>query len=177
MTAATEYARALFELSEELSTTECVMRDFTSLAALIRDNPSYTKLLDTPAVPKEERIALINEALGSFDTHLLNLTKILAEHHKTHLLPKIFDEYSSLYDSANGIVRAEVISAVPLSEEQLLRLTNKLSERCKSTVKLTAKVEPELLGGLKLRYLGIQLDGTVKSRLEAAEKRLKDLVI
>lgn len=177
MTAAIEYARALYELSEEDLRTDAVLDDVQAVCALFRDNPEYPKLIDTPAVPKEERIALLDEALCGIDKNLLNLIKILAEHHSAHTFPDVAKEYSTIYDDAHGIIRAELISARPLSEEQLSRLAEKLSEKCNKTVKLTATVDESTLGGAKLRYLGIQLDGTVKSRLDAAERQIKSLVI
>ncbi|MBO5906647.1 MAG: ATP synthase F1 subunit delta [Clostridia bacterium] len=177
MTAAKEYATALYELSDECGLTEAVMEDVVLARTLFSENPEYSKLLDTPAVPKEERIALIDEALGELDKNLLSLIKILAEHHATRTFPKVADEYSRIYDTAHGIMRAEIISARPLTDAQLSSLTDRLSKKCGKTVKLTAKVDKSLLGGAKLRYLGIQLDGTVKSRLEAAERKIKELVI
>lgn len=177
MTAATEYAKALFELSGEEKKLDAVMLDVSSLVTLLSENPEYTRLLDTPAIPKEERIELIDEAFATFDIHLVNLIKILSEHHASHLLPKILREYSDLYDEARDIVRAEVISAYPLSDTQLSRLENKLSAKCKKSVKLTAKTDKNLLGGVKIRYLGTQIDATVRARLDAAERHLKGLVI
>ena len=40
---------------------------------------------------------------------------------------------------------------------------------------LTNTVKPEILGGVMLRYSGIQLDGSVKSRLDAFSRSLKNL--
>ena len=36
-------------------------------------------------------------------------------------------------------------------------------------------VKPEILGGVMLRYSGIQLDGSVKARLDGFAKSLKNL--
>ena len=177
MTEAKEYAKALYELSDELLSTEAVMSDVLLVDTLFSENPEYVKLLDTPAVPKDERIALINEALGGIDKNLLSLIKILAEHHATRTFQKISKEFSALYDETHGIVRAELISARPLTEAQLNRLCERLSNKCGKTVKLTSTLDESVLGGIKLRYLGVQLDGTVKSRLEAVGRSIKGLVI
>lgn len=172
-----EYGKALFELCEELSTTESVLRDIEAVARLISDNPEYTKLLDTPAVPKEERVALAEESFGSFDTNLVNLIKILCERHLSHLLPEIFKEYSALYDISRGIERAEAVSAVPLTEEQTSRIAAKLEAMTGKRIILKNTVDPSILGGLKLRFSGRQLDGSVKTRLETFEKSLKGAVV
>lgn len=177
MASSTQYAKALFEITEELGTTERVLSDTFAVRELLSFSEDYVKLLDTPAVPKEERVELIEQSFGSLDTNLVNLIKILSEHHSTYILKKVCSEYSALYDTSRGIERATVISAVPMSEEQKERLTKKLSDMSGKTVKLENKIDPSILGGLKVRFAGKQLDGSVKTRLDSFEASLRDLVI
>ena len=147
------------------------------VAKLFAETPEYVKLLDTPAVPKEERVALISAAFGSLDTHTTNLIKILSEGRMTYLFPKVAEEYAALYDESRGIVRAEAISAVALTEEQKARLQSKLESTLNKKVRLNCLVDPSILGGLKLRYSGTQLDGSVRTRLDTFEESLKTIVI
>jgi len=177
MASSKQYGKALFEITEELGTTEQVLADMQAVRALMSASAEYPKLLDTPAVPKEERVELIEKALGSFDTHLVNLIKILSEHHSTYLFPKVCDEYSALYDASRGIERAVAISAKPMSEEQKAALVKKLENMTGKTVKLENTVDPEILGGLKVRFSGKQLDGSIKTRLDSFEANLRELVI
>ena len=177
MASSTQYGKALFEITEELGTTEQVLADMAAVRSLMSASPEYPKLLDTPAVPKEERVGLIEEAFGSFDTHLVNLIKILSEHHSAYLFEKVCSEYSALYDVSRNIERAVAISARPMSEEQIERLRVKLESMTGKTVKLKNTVDPSILGGLKVRFSGKQLDGSVKARLDSFEKSLRDLVI
>ena len=172
-----EYGRALFEITEELSSTERVLTDIAVVKQLFSDNPDYLKLLDTPAVSKEERVGLIDRAFGSLDEHLVNLIKILAERHSAYLFRKIAEQYSSLYDESRGIERAEAISAVKLGDEQIKRLTSKLEAMTGKKIILKNTVDSSILGGLKLRFSGRQLDGSVKTRLERIEDGLKKVVV
>ena len=73
MIGAKEYAKALFLLSEEEGSSERILDELNMLSSLMEENPEYSKLLDTPALPKEERLGLVNEALSSLDENLLNL--------------------------------------------------------------------------------------------------------
>ena len=115
MASSKQYGKALFEITEELGVTERVLAEISAAASLFSASPDYPKLLDTPAVPKEERVELVEQALGSLDENLVNLIKILSEQHSTYLLPKISAEYSALYDESRGIERAEAVSAIPMS--------------------------------------------------------------
>lgn len=174
---ASEYARALFLLTEENETTDKVLADLRIAKQVISENPRYSSLADTPALPKEEKLALIGEAFAPLDRDLVSLLKILVEKHSVALFPRIADEYFSLYDNSRGIERVVAVSAVAMTEEQILGVKKRLEEQTGKTVIVENKIEPEILGGIKLRYSGIQLDGSLKTRLDALDKSLKSLII
>ena len=177
MTASTEYGKALFEITEEAAGTERVLKELMLVKEVIEKSPDFIKLLDTPALPREERTSLAERAFGSLDESLCNLIMLLSERHMAYLLPKIAASYSDLYDESRGIEQVEVISAVALTNDQRAKLTSRLSSLTGKTVRLLEKVDPSVLGGMKVRYSGIQLDGTVKAKLDAFEKSLKNTVI
>ncbi len=177
MTGAEEYGKALFLLSEEDGGTERTLSELNVLMTALSENPSYTKLLDTPAVPKGERLSLIDEAFGSFSDNLKNLIKILAENRCAHLLPTVFKTFNDSYNESRGILPAEVVTAVALTEEQITALTERLETKTGKTVKLSEKVDPSILGGAILRYGDTQLDGSVKTRLDKFEEVLSGIVI
>lgn len=174
---AIEYGNALFEISEELGKAAAVRDDIEAASKLLAANESYVKLVDSPALPKSERTSLIGEAFGSLDVHLVNLLKMLAERHSAYLFPKIRDAFCARYDDMMGIERVEAISAVMLSAEQVARLTARLSSKLGKTVVIKNTVDPSVLGGIKLRYAGIQIDGTIKARLDSFSEALLGIVI
>ena len=172
-----EYGKALFMLTEELGSTESVLADVTAAAHMFKEFPNYVKLLDTPAVTKGEKLALVDEAFASLDENLRNLIKILCERHSVHIFGDVRCTFAALYNESRGIEEVEAVSAVAMSEEQVLRMTEKLSAMTGKKIILKNTVSPEILGGLKLRYSGIQLDGSVKTRLDKFEAGLKNTVI
>jgi ATP synthase F1 delta subunit len=87
---------------------------------------------------------------------------------------RVFEEE---YMESRGIIRAEVISAIPLSEVQSARIKEKLCKITGKQVVIDNKVDPSLLGGIKLRYMGIQRDGSIKTRLDDFASSLKSAVI
>ena len=177
MTAANEYAKALFLLAEESGKTEKTLEDAALLARILKENPDYIKLLDTPAIVKSEKVALIDEALGSIEEYLLNLVKILCEEHSVHILPSVLSALRSIYNEARGIEEVEAVSASPMSDEQIEKMTKKLEAMTGKKIILKNTVDKTILGGVKLRYLGVQLDGSVKTRLDKFSQALKNTVI
>ncbi len=174
---AKEYGKALFLLTEEEGTTETAMRDLALVKEIMRQNPTYEKLLDTPALPSETKLGLVEEAFSGIDTNVKNVLKLLTEKHAAHAMTKIAETYAALYDEARGILRVQAITAVPMLARQLSAMQEKLAEQTGKQVLIENVIEPAILGGVKLRYAGVQLDGSVKTRLDTLEKRLKELVV
>ena len=172
-----EYGKALFLLSEESDSSDRIREDALIVKAVIRENPEIKKLADTPAISKAERLSVIDRAFGGLSELTLNTAKLLAERHAFYLLDGVMDEFLAEYDLSRGIERAEVITALPLTEEQKERLRTRLEKETGKTVILNAKTDPTMLGGVKLRYMGKQLDGSLRARLDRLRRQLADTVV
>lgn len=177
MTDAKEYGKALFLLTEEENVTDTVLADLKIAKEVLLQNPAYEKLLDTPALPKSEKIALIDESFASLHEILVNFIKILCEKRAIYHFSKAADEYLKLYDETRGIERVEAVTAVAMTKAQCDALTKKLAANLGKTIIIKNTVDKSILGGVKLRYAGIQIDGSVQKRLESFEKSLKNIVI
>lgn len=177
MTEANEYGKALFLITEEDGQSDKILADVRTAESILSGNPEYVKLLSSPAVPKSERIELVDKAFSCLDVSLCNLIKILVEKHAIHLFDKVAKAYYGLYDESRGILRVEAITAVALTEGQSAAMTEKLSKSLGKTVVLKNTVDRSILGGVKLRYSGVQLDGSVRTRLDKFEEALKNTVI
>ena len=177
MTDMKEYASALLELARESGEIERISGELATLKALLLETPEYVKLLDTPAMKKEERLALASEAFGGFSEYLLNLIMILSERHLSSGLVRLADNFAALYDEERGILRAEAVTAVAMSAEQIRKLEQRLGATTGRTVLLGNTVDPSVLGGVKLRYAGTQLDGTVRASLDRFERALGESVL
>ena len=170
-----EYASALFALALEEKMLEEVKSDLEALSDVLKKNPDYIKLLDTPALSKEERLSLIDEAFSSLGESVRNLLKILCEKHLVYTVAELCSSFISLYDEHSGIERVEAVSAVALTPLQSEAIIKKLTGMTQKKIILTNTVKPEILGGIILRYSGIQLDGSVKARLDSFSESLKNL--
>lgn len=171
------YGDALFEIACELGKVDSVMDDLTTVSAALSAEPDYVKLLDTPALAREERVGLVEESFGTLDRDLVNLLKLLSERRLAYMIPKICDAYISSYDELRGIERVEAISSIPLTAAQSERLADRLAAITGKQIVVNNTVDPSILGGMKLRYMGKQIDGSLKTRLDGFEQSLKDLII
>ena len=165
MTAAEkEYGGALYALAAEEHCEDAVLEGLTLAADAFRETPGYLKLVQNPAVPREERLAMLDEAFGAgVHVYVLNFLKMAAG---------CLQEYKALLYEARGILPVQAVSAVPLDEAQRRALCDSLAQKTGRTILLETAVDPSVLGGVKLRYEGLELDGTAAGRLAALRRAL-----
>ena len=172
-----EYGKALFSLCEEEGITDAVLEQLGFAVDIMKKNPEYVKLLDTPAVKSAEKEKLIDEAFSGFENYLLNFLKLLCDKRGMHNLFGCEKEFSKLYCESRGIVKCEALTAVAMTDKQIAALRDKLERITKKNVILNNKVDPEILGGVSVRMPDMQLDGSVRSRLEKLKSSLETAII
>ena len=128
-------------------------------------------------VKKSEKFALIDQAFASLDENLRNFLKLLVEKHLISDFSRIAAKYYSLYNEVRGIENVEVITAVPISDEAASKIKEKLSRKIGKKIIIKNTVNPEIIGGVKLRYSGIQLDSSIKTKIKKFEESLKKTVV
>ena len=176
--AAKTYAQALYDLAKDEGLGKTILEELTVLKDVFADTPQYSKLLSTPDIPKQERCAILDEAFrGKVHPYVLNFLKILTEKGYIRQFPDCCDSYRGFYNEDNGILVVKAVSAIILSDEQKQKLTAKLESTTGKQIDLQCSVDAAQLGGLRLSYNGTQVDGTVKNRLDAIGKLLKNTVL
>lgn len=96
---------------------------------------------------------------------------VVAEGH-AHLLPAVAAEFGRRSDAYAGRTRARVTVAVPLDEETLHRIEDRLSEVTGRRTSVDVQVDPDIIGGLVLRVGDRLLDGSVRARLDSLRDAL-----
>ncbi|MBO7397564.1 MAG: ATP synthase F1 subunit delta [Clostridia bacterium] len=167
-----EYGKALLLLTEERGTTESVLADTETVSRILCEFPKYATLADTPALPTSERLALVGEAFSGLDTDLVSLLKILCEKREFFRTESVLKAYREACDEVRGIERVTAVTAVPMSESQLGKLREKLEAETGRQIVIKNVVDPSVLGGINLRYGGIQRDGSLKAALARIKKAL-----
>ena len=176
--AANTYAQALYDLAKEESLGKTVLDELLVLKDVFVKTPEYSKLLSAPDIPKQERCGILDEAFrGKVHPYVLNFMKILTEKGYIRMFPHCCDAYRGFYNEDNGILVVKAVSAIVLSDAQKQKLTEKLSATTGKQIDLQCSVDAAMLGGLRLSYDGKQVDGTVKNRLDAIGKLLKNTVL
>ena len=175
---AINYARALYSLAEETGQQKQILEEMAALARAVKKEPDYLRLLDSPALSNKARCTVIEKDFcGSFAPYLMNLMKLLTEKRRMCLFAACYKAYCSIYDNEHGVLPVTAVTAVALSEAQRKRLTDKMTGITGKTVTIINQMDPNVLGGVRLDYNGIRIDGTLRNRLDVIEQMLKNTVL
>ena len=172
------YGGSLYDLAAEEGLETRILGELEQAAQLLKANPDYLRLLSTPSIPKKERCGLLDEALrGQVHLYVLNFLKILCEKGTLRELSGCARAYRLRYNQAHGILEATATSAVPMTAQQTQALLAKLEKLTGKTIDLKTKVDPGVLGGIRLDMEGTELDGTVQNRLAALRRDIASVTL
>ena len=167
--------QGLYALAREEALEDVILQQLQTLQTAFAQQPDFLKLLGSANLPKEERLAIIDNSFrGSVEPYVLNFLKLLTEKGHIAHFPHCVAAYRAQYNEDKGILQVRAVSAVALTEGQKETLTRKLAAITGKQIDLVCKVDASVLGGVRLSYDGVQLDGTVQGRLQAMEKHLKN---
>jgi F-type H+-transporting ATPase subunit delta len=125
-----------------------------------------------PSISRQERQAAVTSFLEGAAPEGVNLGKLLVGAGKVDEIAAIEDEYGRLVDEAAGRVRATATTAVELSPNDQDGLVRSLSKRLGREVRLTATVDPAIIGGLVLRFGDHVIDASLATRLQQLRRKL-----
>ena len=170
--AARRYARAVFELAQEGGEIEAWSRRLKAVRELLL-NDQLARVVENRALPTERRVRLVGDlATREMGEEGKNLARLLVEAGRAGEIDQLVGEYERLADEAGGRLRATVTTAVPLAEGERKRLAERVSRRLEAEVRLDARVDPPLIGGLVLQVGDRLYDASVATRLQQLRRRL-----
>lgn len=172
------YGEALYTLAREEGLSKTILDQLKVLDTSFRQEPDFLRLLSTPSLPKAERCRILDNSFrGKIEPYILNFLKILTEKGYVRHFSACCEAYRGLYNQDNGILPVTAVSAVPMNAKQLAALTERLNRITGKQVELENKLDPKVLGGLRLDYDGKRVDDTVSHRMDAIRNVLKNTVL
>jgi len=161
------YGECLYELAAEEALEDRILEELDAVARIFEENPNYPGLLSSLRLNLAERIALLDEAFRScLHLYTLNVIKILCGEGLLMDFNACRKAYRARHHDEHGIIEVTVSSAVALDGDARKGLMDKLTRMTGKPIELTVKLDPSLLGGLRLDMEGVRYDGTLRRRLE-----------
>jgi len=168
---AKRYSQAVFEIALETKELDRWQSDLKKIVGIVGD-ATFMALLESPKFHFADKAKLLSERLEGINPLALNLVLLLVTRGRLDIIGDIADEYQRLLDSYRGIEQAEVMAAIPLSDEDKLKLAEHLGAIVGKKVVLKSEVDSRLIGGIVARIGGKLLDGSTRSKLVALKREL-----
>lgn len=169
------YAQALFDLAKDENAVAPIEADLKALKAAIGESADLRRLIASPAFDAEDKAKGINaiaKAAGFNATTRKFLGLVAANRRTSHLLP-IISSFEKLSADWRGVVSAEVVTALPLSAAQSKGVAAALRTALGKDPEISTRVDPSILGGIKVRVGSRLFDASLKSRLDSLKFALK----
>ncbi len=168
--AAKRYAQAAFAIARDGDAIAQWRADLDDVAAVLADSAA-AGWFAAPRVPVAERQAAAERALEVAPL-ALNLARLLIAKGRTTEAREVADAFNRLADEHEGLAQAEITTAVPLQDDQVAAMEQRLGEALGKQITATASVDSDIIGGVVLRIDDHLIDGSVRSRLRRLRQEL-----
>ena len=172
-TVARPYAKAAFEHAMAANSLQSWSEMIGFTAAVVADE-QMSMLLTSPHLTKEQQCeAMLKVCSDKLDEQGQNFVKLLAQNHRLLALPQIAEIFEYLKAEFEKTIEVNVLSAIELNQEQCSKLQQKLAGKLGRQVKINARVDQSLLGGLVIEAEDMVIDGSVRGKLAKLSETLK----
>jgi F-type H+-transporting ATPase subunit delta len=170
------YAKALFDIAIEKNTIDEFEHQVHTVYQILCSEKEFMKILLHPQVLIEEKIKLLEEIFSSkIANELMGLLVLVIQKNRQDYILEILSTFLDEVKEYKGIVTATVISAVPLTKQQVNQITQKLITNLKKQIQIETQVDPSIIGGLKIRVGDRILDASIEGKLHSLKNQLYDL--
>ena len=173
-TSANRYSLALYELASESNLLENIEKNSSELLNLISVNDEFNKLIKDPTVSQDNLTNIINKISENFKLENLfkNFLCLLIKKRRFFYIEQILKSFEEICSEKRGEIKAEIKSAKQLSEIEINKITDELSNNFKSKIKLNYKYDLSLIGGLIVDVGSTMIDTSIKNKLQQIENKM-----
>jgi F-type H+-transporting ATPase subunit delta len=172
--ASLQYANALADIAMAQGAAEKAAEQLVGFGALYAESAELRNFLASPAVAGEAKHRVIGKLLARVGGSKIvqNFLFVVADHNRTHVLPEMIAAFQQVIRQREGIMEAQISSAVELSKTQKAEMEFTLERLTGKRVEAKFSLEPNLLGGAVVRVGDTVYDGSLRSRLNELRARL-----
>ena len=173
-TATGRYSLALYELATESNILAEIEDHSSSIINLITMSKDFRSLIKDPTNNQEDQLSVLNKI--SEEYKLNNLLKkflsFLISKRRFFYVDKILKSFIETCSIKRGELKAELISAKNLSENQVNNIKEELTKNFGSKIKLNYTHDTSLIGGLIVQVGSTMVDTSIKNKLQQIENRM-----
>jgi F-type H+-transporting ATPase subunit delta len=166
------YARALFDAAKEHGKIDEIREELDWLVATIREVPELRAVIRNPQLDPPAKAEALAAVLQDADEILRNFARLVAAKGRAPMLEEIAREYDALVAAEERILNVELTTAFELSDAEADSIVKQIEEAAGRRVEAERTVDPDLIGGIVLKVGTLEVDSSVKGRLERLRREL-----
>ena len=171
---ARRYAGALFDVAKKGGSIDAALSGLNAIAALVAGSAELAKVFASPAVPVSKKRAVAETLAAQLQVSgdVLRLIGVMGERDRLSLIGLVAAAFEARVMQERNVLQADVTTAVPLDAARTAALETALGRATGGTVKVNARVDPSIVGGVVARVGSTVYDGSVTRQLDILKTQL-----
>jgi F-type H+-transporting ATPase subunit delta len=167
------YARALLMYAEKYGKEVEVYYEAKWLSHCMIKYPQIKRILSSPVVSASKKLYMIEKLFAQpMSEQFGNLIGLVLEKKREESLQTICIMYMEYYREAKQILKIELITATPVTEDIKTSITGKMEKITHKQIRLITTTNPEILGGYVVYWDTYRWDASIASRMRQVKKKI-----
>ena len=173
------YGDALFAVAKEEGRLDEFYEAAKVVANILREHVEFAKLMNHPEINKADKLKVVEETFsGNVPQEFVGLMSLMVEKNRANDLLAVFEYFSDLVKEEKKIGKADVTTAVELTQEQKEKVEKKLLETTKyETFEMGYHLDETLIGGMVIRVGDRVVDSSIKTKLYDLSRQLRNTTV
>jgi len=166
------YARALFDAAKDAGRNEPVRDELATFVEAVDEVPELRSLIRNPELDPLTKANALDAVLEGADELLRNFVRVVTEKGRAAQLDEIAREYEALVAAEEQILSVELTTAYELSDDEAAAIVQQIEQASGRRVEAARTVDPDLIGGLVLKAGSLEVDSSIRGRLDRLRRDL-----
>ncbi len=169
---ASVYARSIFEVAHDQGKLDDVRDQLGEFADALDANQEMQVFFFSPYFSTQEKEEGLDKVVTGAEPILQNFLKLLIEKHRMPAVFRVRRSYDEMWQRENQLLPVEITSAIELDKQTVKQIGDRIGEETGQKIELSARVEPDILGGLVVRVGNSIIDASIRARLDSLRKQV-----
>ncbi len=167
---ARRYVKPLFDVANENNKLDKIAKDLEVIDQTLHESEDLRGFLFDPSVERQAKRNVLEKLFAKFTPFTLNFLRVVVDKNRPLVFDQAYPLFSEMLNDHRGITTGVVETAQPLDKKSFKKVKESLEKRFAKQLDLSQIVNPDLIGGMKVRIGNMVLDGSVRRRLTKLKK-------
>ena len=170
-----KYAKALFNVSNKIDNVLSIKKELQFISYLYKNSSAFRLVLITKKINTKTKSEIISKTLSVLNPLTIEFLNIIINNNQSNQLLNIVNKFNYITESQLGSNRVDIITANPLSEQELNSLSHTISGILNSSPSINNITQTEIIGGMKLRVGNNVFDNSINYQINQLKKTLHNV--